>query len=147
MKKFDSHSYQQKTQEVSRDWHLVDAKGQILGRMATQIATWLMGKHKPTYTPHIDAGDFVLVINATQVAVTGNKKANKIYYSYSGFPGGLTGQSLEKLQTHSPEKVIELAVYNMLPDNRLRANRMKRLKIYAYDQHPHQSQIATNQAV
>jgi len=135
-------TYMQKSAEVTRNWHIVDVKGQVLGRVATGIATKLMGKHKPTYTPHIDAGDYVVVINAAEIEVTGNKVEDKTYYSYSGYPGGLKKKSFGELQAKYPERIIEKAVYNMLPDNRLRDERMKRLKVYAGSEHPHQSQIA-----
>lgn len=131
----------QKTAEVKRDWHLVDADGQILGRLATQIATKLMGKNKPTYTPHIDGGDFVVVINASKIAVTGKKETDKEYFRYSGYPGGLRSLPLGKLRDTYPTRIIEAAVYNMLPDNKLRSGRMGRLKIYADANHKHESQL------
>jgi large subunit ribosomal protein L13 len=131
----------QKTAEVQRQWHLVDVKDQVLGRIASEIATKLIGKHKPTYTPHIDAGDYVVVVNAAAVAVTGKKMSDKIYYSHSGFPGGLKEITLENLLKKFPTRVIEKAVYNMLPKNKLRADRMKRLKIYAGLEHKHHSQL------
>lgn len=134
-------SYMQKTAEVTRDWHVVDAKGQILGQVATKIATKLIGKHKPTFTPHIDAGDFVVVINAGDVLVTGAKGTDKMYYSYSGFPGGLSKKSYDEVKAIRPETIIEKAVYNMLPKNKLRSDRMTRLKVYVGPEHKHQSQI------
>ena len=137
-----SRSYMQKKAEVTREWHLVDAKDQILGRLATEIAQKLIGKHKPTLSPHIDAGDYVVVINATDIAVTGKKQDQKVYYSHSGFPGGLKTKTLSELQERFPERVIEKAVYNMLPKNRLRQHRMTRLKVYAGADHKHESQLA-----
>jgi large subunit ribosomal protein L13 len=134
-------TYMQKTAEVERNWHLVDADGQILGRLATQIATKLMGKNKPTYTPHIDGGEFVVVINASKIAVTGKKETDKEYFRYSGYPGGLRSLPLGKLRDTYPTRIIEAAVYNMLPDNRLRSGRMGRLKIYADANHKHESQL------
>lgn len=134
-------SYMQKAAEVKREWHTVDAKGQILGEVASKIAMILMGKNKATYTPHIESGDYVVVTNASQVVVTGNKAHNKIYYRYSGFPGGLKKQTFAELIVSHPDRIIEQAVKRMVPDNRLRALRMARLKIYAGEQHPHHSQI------
>lgn len=134
-------TYMQKTAEVKRDWHLMDAEGQILGRLATQIATKLMGKNKLTYTPHIDGGDFVVVINASKIAVTGKKETDKEYFRYSGYPGGLRSLPLGKLRDTYPTRIIEAAVYNMLPDNKLRSGRMNRLKIYADANHKHESQL------
>ena len=134
-------TYSQKTADVVRYWQLVDAQGQILGRMATQIAIKLMGKHRPTFTPHIDSGDYVLVINAALIKVTGQKLSDKIYSRHSGYPGGLSQQTLGQLLADHPEKVVYQAVYNMLPKNRLRSDRMNRLKIYPGVDHPHQSQI------
>ena len=134
-------SYTQKTADIERNWHLVDVKGKILGRVATGIATKLIGKHKPTYTPHIDAGDFVVVINAKEVAVSANKEETKIYSHHTGFPGGLRQKTLGQVRASHPERLIEKAVVNMLPKNRLRSDRMTRLKVYAGSEHPHQSQI------
>lgn len=131
----------QKKAEVKRSWQVVDAKDRVLGQVASQVATMLMGKHKPTYTPHIDGGDYVIVTNAASVVVTGNKAQGKIYYRYSGFPGGLKQQTFAEVIATHPDRVIEEAVKRMLPANRLRDERMARLKIYAGDQHPHQSQV------
>lgn len=131
----------QKAGEIDRKWHLVDAKGMVLGRIATQIAQKLIGKHKPTYTPHIDAGDFVVVINAKEVAVTGDKMDTKKYFSHSNFPGGLREMTLAELLAKFPERAIEKAVYNMLPKNKLRDQRMTRLKVYAGPEHKHTSQL------
>lgn len=140
-------TYMQKPAEVTRQWHVVDAKGQVLGAIATQIATKLIGKNKPTYTPHVDGGDFVVVLNAAEVEVTRNKAETKVYYTYSGYPGGLKKKNFAELQAKYPERIIEKAVYNMLPDNRLRQHRMNRLKVYAGSEHPHRSQLGdTTQA-
>jgi large subunit ribosomal protein L13 len=134
-------TYTQKTSEVTRKWHLIDAKDQVLGRVATQIATKLIGKDKKEYTPHIDGGDFVVVINARAVAVTGNKEQNKMYYTHSNYPGGLKSKNLAKLRAQFPERIIENAVKNMLPKNKLQDIRMSRLKVYAGSDHKHQSQL------
>lgn len=130
-----------KPADVTRDWHLVDAKGQVLGRLATQIATKLIGKHKRDYTPNVDGGDYVVVVNAADIAVTGKKMSDKIYYSHTGFPGGLKSKTLGEMMRDFPERVIEKAVYNMLPKNKLRSGRMTRLKVYAGEDHQHQSQL------
>ena len=130
-----------KTADVKRDWHLADAKGQILGHLASEIAQKLIGKNKPTYTPHIDGGDFVVVINASEIAVSGNKEEDKMYYRHSGFPGGLKEKSLGELKKSFPTRIIEKAVFNMLPKNKLRSGRMNRLKVYANADHKHESQL------
>ncbi len=143
MKKQSTYSH--KGSDLAHQWHLVDVKGRVLGRIATQIALKLMGKHKPTYTPHLDNGDYVVVINARQVAVTGDKIATKVYRTHSGFPGGLKQQTLGELLTSFPERVIEKAVYNMLPKNKLRAARMRRLKVYADEEHRHLAQLKQKQ--
>jgi len=133
-------TYSAKPHEVDQKWLLVDAEGQTLGRMATAIATRLRGKHKPEYTPHIDTGDFVVVINADKVRVTGNKAKDKIYHSHSGFPGGLKSISFEKLLEKAPERVIKQAVKGMLPRNSLGRAMFKKLKVYAGAEHPHTAQ-------
>ncbi len=133
-------TYMAKPGEVERRWWLVDAEGKTLGRLATQIATLLRGKHKPQYTPHVDCGDFVVVINAEKVRVTGRKLQQKKYYRHSGYPGGLKVRTLEQmLQTH-PERVIWLAVKRMLPKGPLGRRQLKKLKVYAGPEHPHQAQ-------
>lgn len=134
-------TYSQKTADVKRNWHIVDAQDKILGRLATTIATKLIGKNKPTYTPHIDAGDFVVVVNAKDIAVTGNKEETKVYTRHSNYPGGFKTETLGKLRQRKPEEIISKAVYNMLPDNRLRSGRMARLKVYAGSEHPHEGQL------
>ncbi|HDQ15635.1 MAG TPA: 50S ribosomal protein L13 [Bacteroidetes bacterium] len=131
----------QRKEDVVRDWHLVDLEGKVLGRVATEIAKLLMGKDKPTFTPHVDGGDYVVAINASKVELTRNKKESKVYRWHTGFPGGLKEMTFERMMKKHPEKVIERAVYNMLPKNRLRKNRMVRLKIFALDQHPYQNQL------
>lgn len=133
-------TYSAKPHEVEQKWLLVDAEGQTLGRMATEIATRLRGKHKPEYTSHVDTGDFVVVINADKVKVTGNKAKGKIYYSHSGFPGGLKSLPFEKLLDKAPERVIQLAVRGMLPRNPLGRAMFKKLKVYAGTEHPHSAQ-------
>ena len=137
-------SYTQKASEVKRAWHVVDAKGKILGRVATEVATKLIGKNKKEYTPHIDSGDFVIVINAKEVAVTGNKEEDKVYYRHSNFPGGLKSQSLAKARVLNPERIIESAVRGMLPKNKLQDPRMTRLKVYAGSEHKHASQLGAS---
>ena len=129
-----------KKNEVTRKWYLVDANDKILGRLASRIAQILIGKNKPQYTPHVDCGDFVIVVNADKFRVTGNKMKDKIYYSHSMYPGGLKAVSLESMLKKNPEQVIYHAVSGMLPKNRLRARRMKRLRIYLTADHPHKIQ-------
>jgi large subunit ribosomal protein L13 len=123
-----------------RTWLIVDASGQTLGRLATQIADALRGKRKPTYTPHVDTGDFVIVVNAEKIAVTGNKRAAKMYYRHSGYPGGLRSRSLAQMLERRPEEVIRLAVKGMLPRNRLARKQLTKLKVYAGPDHPHAAQ-------
>jgi large subunit ribosomal protein L13 len=127
-------------EDVKRDWFLVDAEGKTLGRLASEIARILMGKHKPTYTPHVDGGDFVVVVNAEKVRVTGKKLEKKIYYRHTGYMGHLKETKLKDMLKEKPEEVIRLAVRGMLPKNRLRKHRMKRLKVYAGPSHPHTAQ-------
>jgi large subunit ribosomal protein L13 len=134
-------TYMQKPAEVKRAWHLIDLKGKVLGRIASDIATKLIGKHKPTFTPHVDGGDFVVVTNAAEIAVTGNKLEDKKYYRHSHRPGGLKIRNLSEMLEKFPEDVIRKAVFNMLPKNKLRSPRMNRLKIYAGAEHKHQSQL------
>ncbi len=139
-------SYMQRTQDVKRQWQLVDVKGQVLGRVATQIATMLTGKNKTTYTPHVDGGDYVVVINAAQVELTRNKEEKKLYRWHTGFPGGLREMLFSDMMKRDPSRVIQKAVYNMLPKNRLRNQRMTRLKIFVADQHPYQDQLTVSQS-
>lgn len=137
-------TYTAKAADIEREWHVVDATGKILGRMSTQIARLLMGKHKPIYTPSQDTGDFVVVINAEKVRVTGNKAKQKLYYRHSGYPGGLKSISLEKTMQTYPTRVIEYAVKGMLPHTRLGNVMRKRLKVYAGEKHPHSAQLNTD---
>jgi large subunit ribosomal protein L13 len=123
-----------------RNWLVVDATGKTLGRLATQIADTLRGKRKPEYTPHCDVGDFVIVVNAEKVSVTGNKRQEKRYYRHSGFPGGLRSRTFEEMIERRPEEVLRLAVKGMLPRNRLGRQQLRKLKIYAGPDHPHQAQ-------
>ena len=133
-------TYSAKPGEVAREWYLVDADGQTLGRLATQIADALRGKRKPTYTPHIDTGDFVVVINAEKIAVTGNKLEDKLYHRHSGYPGGLKTRTLNDMLERRPEEVIRIAVKGMLPRNRLARKQLTKLKVYAGPDHPHAAQ-------
>jgi large subunit ribosomal protein L13 len=123
-----------------RNWLVVDATGKTLGRLATQIADILRGKRKPEYTPHVDVGDFVIVINAELISVTGNKRREKRYYRHSGYPGGLRSRTLEEMLARRPEEVIRLAVKGMLPRNRLARTQLRKLKVYAGPDHPHAAQ-------
>lgn len=129
-----------KKEEIHRDWYVVDAKGETLGRLASRIAPILKGKHKPIYTPHLDCGDFVVVVNADQVRVTGRKMDQKFYYRYSGYPGGLSQISLRDQLARHPERVLQAAVRGMLPKSKLGRQMIKKLKVYAGDEHPHQAQ-------
>src|SRR5215216_5874508 len=126
--------------EVERTWYLVDAEGKTLGRLATQIADMLRGKGKPQYTPHVDTGDFVVVVNAEKIAVTGNKLDDKLYYRHSGYPGGLKERTLREQLARRPEEVIRKAVKGMLPRNRLARRQLTKLKVYAGPEHPHDAQ-------
>lgn len=133
-------TYSQKPSEVVRNWHLIDASEMPLGRLSTIIAKLLIGKDKPTYTPHIDGGDYVVVINAKDVPVTGGKELQKIYYRHSGFPGGIKDARLEEVREKFPERIIEHSVKGMLPKNKLQADRMARLKVFAGSEHAHTAQ-------
>lgn len=133
-------SYLAKKDQLQKKWYLVDAQEQILGRMAVQIATILMGKHNPWYTPHVDTGDFVVVTNVEKLRVTGNKLDQKQYYRFSGYPGGLRVRNLGEMMESKPQDVLRLAVRRMLPKNRLGRQMLKKLKIYVGDQHPHEAQ-------
>ncbi len=123
--------------DIRREWFIVDATDRVLGRLASDIARILRGKHKPTYAPHVDGGDFVVVVNAAKVAVTGNKSEHKIYYSHSGYPGGLRQLSLEQMRTKYPDRLVRTAVRGMLPKNRLGRKMLGKLKVYAGPDHPH----------
>jgi len=133
-------TFSAKAQAVSHQWYVVDASGQTLGRLASQIAKYLRGKHKPEYTPHVDTGDYIVVVNAEKIAVTGKKMSDKIYYSHTGFPGGLKAITLEKLLAKNPIKVMEHAVKGMLPKNPLGRDMFRKLKVYVGDEHPHSAQ-------
>ena len=136
-------TFSARPQDIERKWFVVDAQGQTLGRLATRIASVLRGKHKPVYTPHLDCGDYVIVVNADKIHVTGQKLEQKTYYRHSGYPGGLRQVSLRRqLQVH-PDRVIEAAVRGMLPHNRLGRKMFKKLKIYAGPTHPHEAQQPT----
>jgi large subunit ribosomal protein L13 len=126
--------------EAERKWLLVDAEGQVLGRLASQIATRLRGKHKPVFTPHVDAGDFVVVINAEKVRFTGRKLDQKVYYRHSNYPGGLKSETLKERMAKEPEEVVRDAVWGMLPKNRLGRTLIKKLKVYSGAEHPHEAQ-------
>lgn len=130
-------TYATKKKDIKRAWHLFDAQGKVLGRLATEIAQILMGKGKPYYAAHLDCGDFVVVLNASQVAVTGKKEKDKIYYRHSGYPGGLKEIPLERLRREHPERIIKYAVSGMLPKNKLKALRLKRLYVFAGGDHPY----------
>ena len=127
-------------EDVQREWYVVDAAGKTLGRLASEIAKILIGKHKPTYTRHVDDGDFVVVVNAEKIHVTGKKLDKKIYYKHTGYMGHLKETTLREMLKKKPEEVIRLAVRGMLPKNKLRDRRMKRLKVYAGPEHPHAAQ-------
>lgn len=129
-----------KPETVTRDWYVVDAAGKTLGRLSTEIARRLRGKHKPEYTPHVDTGDYIVVINASQVRVTGKKASAKMYYSHTGFPGGIKSINFEKLIDKAPEQIIQKSVKGMLPKGPLGRAMFKKLKVYAGAEHPHAAQ-------
>ena len=133
-------TFSAKPEAVERDWYLVDATGKTLGRLAAEIATRLRGKHKPEYTPHVDTGDYIVVVNAEKVQVTGKKASDKIYYSHSEFPGGIKEISFEKLIDKAPTRALEIAVKGMLPHNPLGRAMFRKLKVYAGVEHPHAAQ-------
>ena len=133
-------TYSAKPGDIERSWYIVDADGQTLGRMASQIASILRGKHKPMFTPHMDCGDYVIVVNAEKVHVTGNRLDDKMYYRHSGYPGGLKQTPLREMLQTKPERVIEEAVRRMLPKNNLGRHMLKKLKVYAGPEHQHQAQ-------
>lgn len=134
------HTWSPKASEIQREWLVVDAEGQILGRIATQIASLLRGKHKPTFTPHVDNGDFVVVVNADKIEVTGKRAEQKMYYRYSGYPGGLKAIKYRDLHQRFPDRILKFAVKGMLPKNRLGRKLLKKLHIYAGPRHPHDAQ-------
>ena len=133
-------TYSQKPADVSRQWYVIDATDVSLGRIATEVAQLLAGKQKPTFTPHTDGGDHVVVINSSKIRVTGNKLKDKIYYRHSGYPGSTKATSLGELMEKKPAAAVESAVYGMLPKNKLRDDRMHRLKVYAGEEHQHAAQ-------
>ncbi len=134
-------TYMAAKESVERKWYVIDADGKTLGRLATQIASILRGKHKPIYTPHVDTGDYVIVVNAEKIHLTGKKLQDKKYYRHSGYPGGLKVRTAaELLSSGRPERVLKLAVWGMLPHNRLGRKMFKKLKVYAGDEHPHSAQ-------
>jgi len=139
-------TYSTKPSDVKREWHVIDASDKILGRMATQVAKLLMGKHRSIFARHLDTGDFVVIINADKVRVTGNKLKQKVYYRHSGYPGGLKSVTLERMMQTKPAWVIEHAVRGMLPRNSLGDKMIKKLKVYTSDTHPHLGQTKTTAA-
>lgn len=134
-------TYSLKAKEVERRWHVVDAEGRTLGRLASEVAQLLRGKYRPTYTPHMDNGDFVIVVNAAKVKVTGKKIEQKIYYRHSGYPGGLKETPLGRMMEKHPDRVVQLAVKGMLPHNRLSRTILRHLKVYGGAEHPHEAQV------
>jgi len=133
-------SYMAKPEEIERKWYVIDAEGKVLGRLATEVASILRGKHKPIYTPHVDTGDFVIVINADKVKLTGKKLEQKKYYYHSGYPGGLKSVFYNRMMEENPEKAIELAVKGMMPKNKLGRQMFKKLKVYSGPEHKHEAQ-------
>lgn len=134
-------TYSVKKADIEHKWHVIDASGKILGRLATEVAHLLHGKHKPTYVPHLDTGDFVIIVNASKITVTGNKASQKIYYHHSHYPGGLKSINYTKMLEKHPTRIIEHAVKGMLPHNRLGAAMFKKLKVYEGPTHPHEAQV------
>ena len=133
-------TYSAKPETVERQWYVVDAEGKALGRLASEIATRLRGKHKPVYTPHVDTGDYIIVVNANKVRVTGRKETDKVYYHHSGFPGGIKSITLDKLREKAPHRIIETAVRGMLPKGPLGRDMFRKLRVYAGSQHNHAAQ-------
>jgi len=140
-------TYSTRAKDVERQWHVVDASGKTLGRLVSRIAVLLMGKHKPQYVPYLDTGDYVVVINASKVKITGNKMKQKTYYRHSGYPGGLKSVTLERLLQTYPTRVIEHAVRGMLPHSRLGRAMFKKLKVYEGDSHPHKAQVGNSNVI
>ena len=134
------NTYYPKADEIQRDWVVVDANDQTLGRLATQVSTVMLGKHKPGFTPGVEMGDYVIVVNASHIKVTGNKLDDKMYHRHTGYPGGLKSVNLRDLLAKNPERVIEKAVWGMLPHNRMGRSLMKKLRVYAGPDHPHAAQ-------
>jgi large subunit ribosomal protein L13 len=137
-------TFQPTQKEVTRNWHLLDAKDYVLGRLATKVATYLMGKHKADYSEHMDSGDYVVIINATKVKTTGKKATQKVYRSHSGYPGGLKEVSFEKMMIDHPERIITHAVAGMLPKNRLHDKRLLRLKVFEGSKYPYEEKFVTS---
>ena len=135
-------TYSPKPADIQREWHVIDATDVVLGRLAVQSANLLRGKHKPTFAPHVDGGDFVIIVNAEKVALSGNKRTTKMAYRHSGYPGGLTATAIGDLLEKDARKAIEKAVWGMLPKNRLGRQMLKKLKVYSGPNHPHQAQKA-----
>ncbi len=133
-------TFSAKAGQVKQDWYVVDASGKVLGRLASEIALRLRGKHKAIYTPHVDTGDFIVVVNAEKIMLTGKKLTDKIYYSYSGYPGGLKETAAGKMLAGKPENLIRIAVAGMLPKNNLGRKMLKKLKVYSGNAHPHEAQ-------
>jgi large subunit ribosomal protein L13 len=133
-------TYSPKPADVTREWHVIDATDVVLGRLAVQIATLLRGKHKPTFAPHVDGGDFVVVINASKISLSGKKRTDKLAYRHSGHPGGLTATPVGEILDKDPRKAVEKAVWGMLPKNRLSRKLLSKLKVYAGPEHPHTAQ-------
>jgi large subunit ribosomal protein L13 len=136
-------TYSPKPADIQREWHVIDATDVVLGRLAVQVATLLRGKHKPTFAPHLDNGDFVIVVNAAKVSLAGDKATKKLAYRHSGYPGGLSSTPYGELLEKDPRAAIERSVWGMLPKNRLSRQLMRKLKVYAGPEHPHQAQQAT----
>jgi large subunit ribosomal protein L13 len=133
-------TYQAKKEELERKWYVINAEGKVLGRLATELAKILKGKNKPIYTPHLDTGDFVIVVNAGKLTLTGKKMKDKIYYHHTGYPGGIKEMNAEKLLTKKPTEMIRMAVKGMLPKNSLGREMLRKLKVYAGPNHPHEAQ-------
>ncbi len=140
-------TFSAKAEETKQDWYVVDASGKVLGRLASEIALRLRGKHKAIYTPHVDTGDFIVVVNAEKIALTGKKLTDKIYYSYSGYPGGLRETAAGKMLAEKPENLIRIAVAGMMPKNNLGRKMLKKLKVYSGNAHPHEAQCPQTLAV
>jgi large subunit ribosomal protein L13 len=136
----ERRTWSPRPRDISRQWYVVDAEGQTLGRLASTIAQVLKGKNKPTYAPHMDMGDFVIVINAEKVVLTGNKETEKMYHRHSGYPGGLTSVSVRQMRQRFPDRIVKYAVRGMLPKNALGEQQLRKLKVYAGPEHPHASQ-------
>ena len=137
-------TFSAKSADIKRDWYIVDATGKVLGRVAAEVARRLRGKHKPEFTPHVDTGDYIVVVNADKLRVTGNKTKDKLYHRHTGYPGGIYSTSFEKLQQKHPERVLTLAVKGMLPKGPLGYAMIKKMKVYAGGEHPHTAQQPKN---